>query len=472
MCRVFDGYRQSIPEMMAEQKTTGLSIALVDRDGILWTAGFGYTDHNREIPVTPETLFGIQSISKTFTATAVMAAVRDGLVELDVPIIEYWPQFTVNSRFEENPQEKITLRHLLSHTSGIAQEAPLGNVRRASYLSLEENIQSISETWLRHKVGERYYYGDLGYDLASYIIQIRSGQPFAEYLKDKIFTPLNMPNSSADAEFIRNHPNRAMGNMRNVKQAPLVMDIPKVGSGGVYTNAKELARLAQFFLNWGKVDGQTVLDENLVTTMVTPSIYNKNYGLGINILHDDHGIYRLSHTGGWLGFTSGIYWLPEYGIGCVVLYNSDRIVEIGDVFLKLINEKLVEKNESFSIPSGENIYSNGDEHPAYQPLDPDSFTPFKPVWKKYIGSYKYMWSGWKFGTLAKMALALGATDKYTHVKIYEKDGYLYIDTLALFVDDGGRLDEYLPGLFFTPSGKCLDLRGPKLTWQNYQIKKK
>jgi hypothetical protein len=80
-------------------------------------------------------------------------------------------------------------------------------------------------------------------------------------------------------------------------------------------------------------------------------------------------------------------------------------------------------------------------------------------------------SGWKFSTSARIALALGLTTKSTHVKVYEKDGYLYVDSKVFHDDDGGRLDEYLPGLFFTPSGKCLDLRGPRLTWQNYRLKK-
>jgi hypothetical protein len=63
------------------------------------------------------------------------------------------------------------------------------------------------------------------------------------------------------------------------------------------------------------------------------------------------------------------------------------------------------------------------------------------------------------------------TTEVTHLKVYEKDGYLYVDSIVFHDDDGGRLDEHLPGLFFTPTGKCLDLRGPKLTWQNWRIKK-
>ena len=100
MHSVFDKYRQLIPKKMAQNRVPGHSFVLVDRDGILWAAGFGYTDYSRKTPVTTDTLFNICSMSKTITATALMLAVQDGLLELDVPIIEYWPEFTVHSRLQ------------------------------------------------------------------------------------------------------------------------------------------------------------------------------------------------------------------------------------------------------------------------------------------------------------------------------------------------------------------------------------
>jgi len=465
MRSVFEKYRQLIPKKMAEDKVPGLSFAMVDRDGILWATGFGHTDYDLKTPVTTDTTFLICSISKTITATAVMIAVQDGLLELDVPIIEYLPKFTVNSRFEENPEKKITLRHLLSHTSSIAFEAPVGNGREPSYGTLEEHVLSISDTWLRHKVGERYSYSGLGYDLVAYILQVQSGQPFANYLEDKVFTPLNMTNCSVDPEFIRNHPNRAVGHMQYAKQIPLAMDVPWVGAGSVYANATGMAKFVQFFLNGGKVAGQTVIDESLITDMVTPSIRNKEYGLGV-MRFPDNTYYVLGHDGGGIGFGSVMIWLPEYEIGGVFLFNVDRYGWASgctDIFSDLIKENLVQKSESFKIPSS--------KYQPWQPPDPDSFTRFKPEWKKYVGTYKYIMSGWKFSTSARIALALGLTTKSFHVKVYEKDGYLYVDNIVFHDDDGGRLDEHLPGLFFTPTGKCLDLRGPRLTWQNYRIKK-
>jgi CubicO group peptidase (beta-lactamase class C family) len=461
MCSVFDKYRQSIPKAMAEDKVPGLSLALVDRDSVLWAAAFGYTDYDLKTPVTTDTLFAICSMSKTITAVAVMVAVQDELLELDVPIIKYWPRFTVNSRFEENAHEKITLRHLLSHTSGIEHEATVGNAGEPSYGTLEEHVQSVADTWLRHKVGERYSYSGFGYDLVAYIVQLRSGQQFAKYVEDKVFTPLNMPNCSADPEFIRNHPNRAIGHKPFVKRLPLPPDIPYIGAGGVYASAKEMARFVQFFLNGGKVDGQAILEKDLIISMVTPSLRNKQYGLGIQIYPNRYVL--LGHGGFGAGFESTMYWLTEYGVGGVYLYNSENLNHSFSISDDLINGYLVQKNESFEIPSV--------EYQAWQPPDPNTFTPFQPAWKKYIGTYKYIWSGWKLSAPVRIVLALGITTSYTHIKVYEEDGYLYIDGVGSHGDNGGRLDEHLPGLFFTSTGKCLDLRGPKLTWQNLKIKK-
>lgn len=142
----FEKSRQSIVEGMAEDKVPGLSIALVDRNGLIWSAGFGHTDYDCKKPITPDTIFSIQSMSKIFTATVVLMAVQDGLVDLDTPISTYLPDFQVKSRFEERPQDKITLRHLLSHTAGFVHEAPIGNGLEHKSPSFAAHVQSISDT--------------------------------------------------------------------------------------------------------------------------------------------------------------------------------------------------------------------------------------------------------------------------------------------------------------------------------------
>jgi CubicO group peptidase (beta-lactamase class C family) len=102
--------------------TPGLAAAVVSDKEILWYVSLGTLHCKSQRNVDSETLFNIQSMSKSFTALAVLFAVQDGLVELDTPISEYIPGFTINSRWEESPDKLITLRHLLSHRSGIVHD--------------------------------------------------------------------------------------------------------------------------------------------------------------------------------------------------------------------------------------------------------------------------------------------------------------------------------------------------------------
>jgi len=470
---LFDEYRQAVQKVMAEEEIPGVSIALVDRDGIQWAAGFGYTDKNQKTPVTTETIFAAMSITKVITATAVMFAVQDGAVELDVPIVEYLPGFSVNSRFEENPQNKITLRHLLTHTSGLAFDTTVGNGGEMQNVSFEDHIKSISNTWLRYKVGEKILYSNIGMDLAAYILQVRTGKPYSQYLSERIFKPMNMSNSSTDLTFIRRHPNRAIGHQPHVKEAPLGIVDFYLGAGSVFTNAIDLARFIQFHLNRGRVDQEPILDERFIDMMYTPSplLYpsegSKGNAVGILRSKSKDGNHQLGHDGGGLGFCAYMYWYPEYGFGAVIMVNSSLNKDNGaeawiNSFMKMmISKKLVERNGLFDTIPWEEVWTiNSVEH------DPNTFTPYQPTWKKYRGTYRIRSSSYKPYGYSKILLNFFGIPDY-EVQVREKEGYLE----SVYQGRHERLDEYQPGLFFTKDGECLDFRSEIPTWQNYRLDK-
>jgi CubicO group peptidase (beta-lactamase class C family) len=208
---VLKKYQMLIPGKIQKEKVPGFAIGVVDKDGILWSDGYGFTDLSKTKRVDSQTIFSIQSISKTFTATAVLHAVQEGILDHNEPVTTYLPDFTVNSRFEENPCSRITLKLLLSHRAGFTHEAPIGNNYDASFSSFEEHVLSIQDTWLKFPVGERFSYSNLGIDLAGYILQVVSGMPFHEYVRQNIFKPMDMANSSFDTEWIKRNNNRASG---------------------------------------------------------------------------------------------------------------------------------------------------------------------------------------------------------------------------------------------------------------------
>ena len=258
---IIEEYKSKIPKLMKKDCLPGLSIALVDKYGVVWSEVYGFNDRKKKKPVTFDTIFSVQSMSKTFTATGVMVAVQDGLVALDTPITTYIPDFTVKSRFEKNPQEKITLRHLLGHKAGFTHQAPIGNNNYPEFHSFEAHIQSISDTWLRYPVGQRYCYSNLGIDLAGYILQVVSGRPFAQYMKEKVLEPIGMKNSSFEWEAIRNNENRAIGHLKGFSNVPL--EFAMIPAGALYSNIIDMAKFIQFQLNDGEVGNKKFWQRNI-----------------------------------------------------------------------------------------------------------------------------------------------------------------------------------------------------------------
>lgn len=237
-----------IPEQWKKDEIPGVAVAVVNDKKILWLESFGYTDTSKKKPVDSDTLFSIQSASKNFTSLAVLVAVEEGLLDLDVPIKAYLPDFFVHSIYEDNPQDKITLGHLLSHTAGFTHIAP--NYDEDFPRTFEEHIKSIRHSWLKYPVGYHYAYSNLGINLAGYILQLKSGIPFEQYLKKKVLNPLRMKKSTFDMDVITRSKNRATGHYPDVKELPVKMEL--IPAGGLYTNAREMAHYLRFLLNNGK----------------------------------------------------------------------------------------------------------------------------------------------------------------------------------------------------------------------------
>jgi len=455
-------HSESIPGMMKSHKIPGVSVALVDREGMFWGAGFGFTDYDCKTPVTRDTGFMMCSTSKAFTALAVMCAVGDGLVDLDVPITTYLPEFTINSRFEDKPQEKITLRHLLHHTSGMTHEARVGNSLQPSFKSLAELATSISDTWLHFPVGAGWKYSGAGFDLVAYILEVQAQQPFAQYLEEKVLRPMNMPNTTVDKARIEASTTRAIGHSsRHLKRVPLGTEIPYVGAGSVYTSANDLARFIQYFLNWGTLDGQRLIDEESLMAMHTPSAHY-NYGLGLEIYNG-----AVGHGGAGVGFSSRLIWSPELEMGGLFFINTfdfsqnlheDHFQWLVGVMRAIRDKELIQKKGG--LPPLPERHDPNTLTPYPQP-DPNTFTPYQDSWKKYVGNYKYVSTGgWELRNYAKIVVALGYNPDPIEVK--QIDGYLCVD--------GAPVDEYRPGLFFTASGDCLDFTGPTPTWGYHKTK--
>jgi CubicO group peptidase (beta-lactamase class C family) len=511
----------------------GLAIALVSRDEILWESAFGYRDATRREKTNTDTLYGLLSLSKTVTVTGLMAAVQEGLVDLDVPIRTYLPEFRLNSRFPEDPMSAITMRHLLSMTSGLTHDAPIGNNADPYSPSYEAHIQSISRTWLRFRTGERAEYSNLGIELAAYILETVTHRPFTDYIQKKVLDPLEMTRTTYDIDRIRKDGNRAIGHNKNFDRVPL--ENPMLAPGGAYASISDTARFLQFQMNDGKLHGRPLIAERTLAQMRTIPFPMKDqvagYGMGlwVGFFHlGGQDVRWLSHGGGGFGYRCQMKWLPDLGYGVVVLTNSqdhDNVNEdlADDILVKIVEILTGKKELGPSDWLGRHTPSPTAD-PAYLPIElagrycgtnddmfflvkdgrfgyasGNAFVPLTPVSRHEYASKRYLYrfvvdangkaisvvrpydgTVWTLGTAANepkgpekkewsgyvgsyVRKRFGLGERFYNVSV--KNGWLHLQ------GDGQdfRLSEHTPGLFFTPDGEAVDLRGPAFSFRNIRL---
>ncbi len=441
----------------------GLAFAIFDKDRVIWQECLGNSTYGYKID--NETLFSIQSISKNITALAVMIAVQDSLLNLDLPIANYLPEFKVNSCFEVNPEKKITLRMLLSHSAGFTHEAPVGNNYDYAPCSFDDHLKSISETWLKFPVGTDYSYSNLGLDLAAKIVEQVSGIKYPYYLKSKVFEPLGMTLTTIDDNIILTSTNKTEGAISSVKTKHY--NIPLIGSGSVYTNLSEFIKYVQLQMNFGELKNKNLIDNKYLYDMYTIRFHN--YGLGTYIDKID-SIYFINHNGSGYGYSASFLWYPEYNIGSIILCNKQsNTFDFCESLLKnyIKNMKLVKNNSITSkfIDINGNYFNKSNQINAFKKQFCSSDTLYKADWEKYIGTYSMIFNGMDFKWYAKLAVTFGFhPQKVTIVK----EG----QTLQIKSNLGENLlREYKAGIFFTNGGEVINFNSVIPTYKNIKLKK-
>jgi len=325
---VIEKIKQTLPVTMTLKDITGASIALIDNENIIWSEGFGYTSHSQKAPVTGDTLFHVGSISKSFIALGVLKAVDKGLLALDEGIKKHLSWLSVNSRFGAAETGKITIRHLLSHHSGLGTWSSLGNPSDPQYhmRSFEQVVKSANDSWLKFPVGERFEYSNQGIDLVGYTLGVVSGKPFADFMRDEILAPLGMTASTYNQAEATQKEVCAVGYLGK-RPTPIVNGIvhPLIAAGGLFASANDLARFVIFHLQGGASNGKQIIPQRLLQEMYAPQFTAKDqlsgYGLGVYkaIQHDTT---RFSHGGSGYGVSTHYRYLPEHKIGVVLLTNQ------------------------------------------------------------------------------------------------------------------------------------------------------
>jgi serine beta-lactamase-like protein LACTB len=301
----------------------GVSVAIADEDRLVFAAGYGLADVENQVPATAKTVYRIASISKPMAATAVMQLVEQGRVALDDPIRKYVPEFPDKGGLT------ITLRHILTHTSGIRHYRPGEMANPTHYASLAEAIAIFKDDPLLFTPGTKYGYSTYAYNLLAGVVERASGLSFEAYMREKIWDPAGMRDTRLEHpdEIV---PNRARPYVRRgdgVANAPYADLSVKWAGGGIISTVEDLIRF-HIALDEGRLLRRETLEQ-----MYTPAKLNDgtplDYGLGWRIQIDQQGRRWISHSGGATGGTTFLLRYPEGKLAVAVMCNLEGAGNLG-----------------------------------------------------------------------------------------------------------------------------------------------
>ena len=323
---------------MKEAKVPGLAAAVVKKGKVLWTGAYGWANREQKIPVTNETLFQVASVSKPVTACVVMQLVEQGKLSLDADINEVLP-FPV--RNPKHPKGPITLKHLLTHTSGIRDNwnlledtwvkngdfpKPLGE-SLAAYLQPKGEYYSAKKSFYQWAPGTKSQYSNVGVALAAYLAEAKAKNPFETLCQKGIFEPLGMQGSSFRLKGM-DQTKIAMPYGFKKKTGtfkPLghhgYLDFP---SGTLRVTAPHLARFLLSFIGDGQLDGTRILKAETVREMRKTPFPKADSKQGLVWYFDKLGGARtMGHDGGDPGVSTVMQYRPKDGVGYLILMNGE-----------------------------------------------------------------------------------------------------------------------------------------------------
>lgn len=328
-----------VADMMTLYDVPGAAIAIVQDGEVIYSNGFGVRNTETGEPNTAETQFAIGSVTKSFTALAIAQLVDAGVFDLDTPVIDYWPDFKLA---DETATQTVTLRHLLSHTSGLPPYTDdFWYNHRPTRQEIIENVATIS---LSAAPGELYQYNNQNFLLAGWLIEQVVGQTWEDYVREHIFMPLGMENANFDIHEMQQQPDyawpHAMDILEGVQPIPFFDGLTAIGpAGSINATIQDMANYAIFQLGDGTFKEQRVVSETMLNEMHTPQV--EGYGLGW-VPDRYKGIETVWHNGSIDGFTANMMLVPSENLGAVALSNADEAALFVDAVLKGLVDRVLD----------------------------------------------------------------------------------------------------------------------------------
>lgn len=351
-----------IQSLMSLAHMSALSVAIVKGNTLVWSQGYGMYDRENEKLAQNTTIYLIASISKTFTATALMQLYEQGLFDLDDDINDYLPFSVRNPNY---PAEKITFRMLLAHQSSLSTDIPTfvfrimpAELEIGGYPSpffqeflVPGGVYYKPQIWTTSHPGETMYYANMGFGLLGYLVEILSGQSVEEYCQEHIFHPLEMYDTSFQLSSLNVSrvavPYAFVQGVYYPYMHYRFLDYP---AGGLRTSVIDLSHFLIAQMNNGTYHTTQILSPQTITLMHTvqyqSTTYNFQYGLGFQIWNTRHG-QTIGHMGSLFGVQTSMTYRENEGIGVIMFTNQEINTVKDSIPFDLIQWLLFLKAHSF-----------------------------------------------------------------------------------------------------------------------------
>ncbi|WP_052496481.1 serine hydrolase domain-containing protein [Pedobacter lusitanus] len=305
----------------------GIAIAITSGQDIVYSKGFGVTNVQTKEKLEPWHNFHIASISKTFTAAAVMQLAEKGKLDINKPLTTYLPYFRLN----DGRYQTITIKQMLNHTSGMPD---VQNYEWEKAIedegAAERYTRSLADQKMISDPGAEFHYSNIAYDVMGDLIAKVSGMPFEKYVKENILNPLEMNQSSFYFPEVKNNPRTSP----HTNKPPVVSSVYPYNrmhspSSTLNTNIQELSHWAIANLNQGQYKNKQIISPATYTMMITPTFsvdptIKASVGLSW-FMYPYKGMMNYTHDGGDVGYRSVLTLIPEKKLGIILLSNTDQI---------------------------------------------------------------------------------------------------------------------------------------------------
>ncbi|MBT9147598.1 MAG: putative penicillin-binding protein PbpX [Syntrophomonadaceae bacterium] len=328
----FDCLNSFIKQEMESKRIPGLSASIIKDDEIIWVNSFGYANIANQIKVSGETIFMVASVSKPVVATAIMQLYEKGRLDLDDNVNDYLPFQVINPNY---PNEHITFRMLLAHTSSIndndyevyswGKDSPvaLGDFLRDYFVPGGEHYSEV-ENFHKSKPGTYYDYSNVGFALLGYLVENISGKPFDEYCKENIFIPLGMTSTAWKLKDIDISRKAVPYNTDwQPYQHYTFADYP---AGQLMTTINDISNFLLAYIRGGAINGRQLLLSSTIELMKDRQFTEVQNVFGLGWYYDSRiGQELFGHIGIEMGIRTVMFFNPETNIGGIILSNGEDV---------------------------------------------------------------------------------------------------------------------------------------------------